>query len=637
MTAFLRVPARVASVRALVIAAAALCLAASPAAAGSGRRGRGGARASIAHVRCHLEGRTRSFKRGASRCARTQPARSHAAAPPPAASSTSGGKGAGVPEAQGTSVHLPWQGGPEAGPVLDTSEAAALLPGPGLGGEPEPSAREVPGTAPFGGGEEAEEEAAEGAEAPSEASPASVTETAISRSLASFGANFYGELCVGWAGPPEQPQPTFTPVGPLSQVAASEGDDYFDVGGRLWACGTNAYGTAGIGVQGKSSETPVPVEIPQEVAQVSAHGWQAIALTRDGRVWTWGANAFGQIGNGKSTRGAESHELAYPTPAPVAGIEHAVYVQSGGPDDIAILANGDIYGWGGDFGGEFGMDSGEQLRPVKIADLSGRGIVKAVTGGFIRGGGDLYALAANGTLYAQGRNELGELGGPGGVVQLPAVKDVETAVESAYAVTRDGRLFAWGSDAAGQLGIGPAPETCLLHGFALPCSRHPVQVPLSGVSAVCAGQQYAAAIANGHVYTFGTDRYGSLGGVAAETLTPLPVPGLADVTATGITCGRFHVLVNYVGAAIPPVLQSEAGPGSVTLTWRSGTVVQPWDFQFRLARHGSRYPSILQAPPLARTYVLGGLTPGVRYLVSIKNPLWGRRFTSVTPTALPQP
>jgi alpha-tubulin suppressor-like RCC1 family protein len=316
----------------------------------------------------------------------------------------------------------------------------------------------------------------------------------------------------------------------------------------------------------------------------------------------------------------------------VAGIEHAVYVHAGGPDNIAILANGDIYGWGGDFGGEFGMESGEQLHPVKIANLSGRGIVKVVTGGFMRHGGDIYALAANGTLYAQGRNEVGELGGPGGVVPLPAVRDVASAVESAYAVTRDGRLFAWGSDAAGQLGIGPARESCLLHGFLVPCARHPVQVPLSGVSAVCAGQQYGAAIANGRVYTFGTDNYGSLGGAATVAFTPLPVPSLSGVTATGITCGRFHVLVNYTGAPLPPQLQHEVGSGSVTLTWRSGTVIQPWDFQYRVDVRGFTYPSILQAPLVARSYVLGGLTPDLTYLVSIKNPLWGRRFMWLTPT-----
>jgi alpha-tubulin suppressor-like RCC1 family protein len=373
----------------------------------------------------------------------------------------------------------------------------------------------------------------------------------------------------------------------------------------------------------------VPVSIPPEVTQVSAHGWQAIALTADGRVWTWGSDAFGQIGNGQSTRGRETKGLVWPTPAPVAGIERAAYVESGGPDDVAVLANGEVYGWGGNFGGELSVPAGERTRPVKIADLSGKGVVSVVTGGFLTSGGDIYALTASGTVLAQGRNELGELGGAGGAVPLPPVKEVAASLESAYALTTDGSLYAWGADPGGQLGIGSAPEWCQFH--TVPCARHPVKVALTGVTQVCAGARYAAAIANGRLYTFGTQTYDSLGGASSATLTPLPVPALKDVTATGIACGRFHVVVSYYAPPLLPLLTSVVGPGDVALSWRAGTVTHPWHVLYRVATPGSTFVPGISLPAAAQGYTLNGLTPGVRYEVAVENLDWGTRMLWITP------
>jgi hypothetical protein len=583
--------------------------------------------APIVRAHCALHKRTRSSS-GCARAARAASRHGHGtgasaagSAPPLAATPQPFPSGTG-PATVAPSAPVP----AESGPQPDPTASELLGPSTGRGslgedGAPAPSGPEAAAEASTASAPEA---------SPIEAAAALAGNSGLlTASLASYGENQLGELCVGWHSSPQGPQVTLAPFGALSQFAASEGDDYFDIAGRLWACGTNEYGTEGTGAVSHATETPVPVDIPAQVEQISAHGWQAIARTADGRVWTWGSDAFGQVGNGISTHGREEPGLIWPKPAPVAGVEHAVSVQSGGPDDVVVLANGDVWGWGGNFGGELGVAGAEQTRPVQIRSLSGKGVVSVTTGGFLMSGGDIYALTAHGTVLAQGRNELGELGGPGATVPLPPVKEVVASVQSAYAVTDEGSLYAWGSDSIGQLGIGSAPEWCEYH--SVPCSRKPVKVALTGVTQVCAGQAYAAAISNGRVYTFGSNIYGSLGGAAEHTATPLPVPGLRNVAASAISCGRFHVVVKYDSVPLLPLLTRAVGSGDVALTWRSGPMTDPWHVLYRVAKPGSTYQPEIKLPASSEGYVLAGLTPGVTYEVQVKNPDWGTRLMWVTP------
>jgi hypothetical protein len=157
-------------------------------------------------------------------------------------------------------------------------------------------------------------------------------------------------------------------------------------------------------------------------------------------------------------------------------------------------------------------------------------------------------------------------------------------------------------------------------------------VPLSGVTQVCAGRQFAAALAGGRVYTFGTDHYGSLGGAAVQALTPAPVPVPSGVTVTGIACGGFHVMLTYAGSPIAPLLTKVVGAGKVSFAWRSAPVSEAWAVRYKVTSKEATYEPLIQLPPSARSYVLEGLAPGVRYVVRLKNPVWGRRAMWVIPS-----
>jgi YD repeat-containing protein len=165
---------------------------------------------------------------------------------------------------------------------------------------------------------------------------------------------------------------------------------------RAW--GANEFGQLGDGSYMDRS-TPVPVSsVLSNVVQVSA-GWKhAVALRSDGTVWTWGDNTYGQIGNGStSTQGIS-------VPFQVAGLNNARAV-SGGDRFTAILnADGTVWTWGWNGFGQLGDGTNtDRSTPVQVVGLNNVIAIAAR---------DYHALAikSDGTVWAWGSGGNGELG-----------------------------------------------------------------------------------------------------------------------------------------------------------------------------------------------------------------------------------
>jgi len=118
------------------------------------------------------------------------------------------------------------------------------------------------------------------------------------------GANGYGQLCTNTGNR------TTAAATPLSGIVAiSAGRQHFlatetaITGGDLWACGQNGYGELGIGNTSPQS-TPVIVPVLNNLNSISADPNHSAVLATVGgitRVWTWGRNYYGQLGNGGTT------------------------------------------------------------------------------------------------------------------------------------------------------------------------------------------------------------------------------------------------------------------------------------------------------------------------------------------------
>ncbi|WP_367872485.1 Ig-like domain-containing protein [Luteolibacter sp. Populi] len=156
--------------------------------------------------------------------------------------------------------------------------------------------------------------------------------------------------------------------------------------GTVWCAGEGANGRLGRGST-TNSAYPVRVEISagiplMNVAMVAAGSAHTLALTTDGKVWSWGSNSFGALGDGTiadRTRAVQvrnpdgSGYLGDPEPGDTDDPPKIVYIAAGGDGanntSYAISEDGKLYGWGRDDHGELGdgtPGTGATTRPVLI-------------------------------------------------------------------------------------------------------------------------------------------------------------------------------------------------------------------------------------------------------------------------------
>ena len=178
----------------------------------------------------------------------------------------------------------------------------------------------------------------------------------------------------------------------------------------------------------------------------------ADAASQPGVPWTWGANTFGELGNGTTSTSPAG-------PSAVAGLTDVVSVRGGRDHVAALTAAGGLYTWGSNQEGQLGLgDSANRTRPTPVTVPCGASRVTAVETGH----NTTYALCGDGTLWAWGLNTDGQLGdGTRTLRRAPVrVTGVTDAVaigagrDMAYAVRANGTLQAWGDNAFGELGDG---------------------------------------------------------------------------------------------------------------------------------------------------------------------------------------
>lgn len=290
----------------------------------------------------------------------------------------------------------------------------------------------------------------------------------------------------------------------------------------VYSWGDNETWQLGRGPRVPSSPTAARVTGVSGVAAVAGGGFAQYALHTDGTVSAWGRNFFGQLGGG--WYGDWS-----PAPTRVPGLTGVTALAAGSYHALALLGDGTVQGWGIMFSG--GLGNGTST-PIPVGGLTG--ITAITTTSFTA-----FALRDDGTVLAWGDNRFGILGDgstveksatPVQVTGLTGVTAIAAKGDTAYALRSDGTVWAWGLGDQGQLGTG---FTC---GVAQCHSRVPVPVAgLSGVTALASGGATAYALhADGSVSAWGSNDLGQLGNGlfcnACYSSAPVKVTGLTDVT-----------------------------------------------------------------------------------------------------------
>ena len=228
----------------------------------------------------------------------------------------------------------------------------------------------------------------------------------------------------------------------------------------------------------------------------------------DGSIYSWGDNTNGQLG-------VDPAALTYrDAPAQVTTISGIRNIAAGFQFSVALLNDTTVRAWGLNTFGQLGNGSTTaSYDPVQV--MTSSGALSGITA--VAAGADFaIALKSDGTVWAWGRNNFGQLGN-GGLTDSPVAVQVSglgagvTAISAGFnhslAIDTDSSGWAWGSNSNGQIGTGADPASTTYYATA-------AHIGIGEVTSIAAGNRFSIAVRKERldtiVYAWGINDNGQL-------------------------------------------------------------------------------------------------------------------------------
>lgn len=311
-------------------------------------------------------------------------------------------------------------------------------------------------------------------------------------------------------------------------VAISAGNDHFSAlksDGTVWSSHFVASSTGKYYAPGEFAQ----VAGLSGITAISEGGDYRVALKNDGSVWEWGYYFTGDA-------------------VPIAGLSGVRAIYSSGTISLALATDNTVLSWSGNkpSGG-----TGGRTAPALVTGLSDVTAFSADESGGIR-----YAVKSDGTVWRWTASSA-----PRTISGLTNVKNISANYGMALALKNDGTVWAWGYNSKGELGDGTTTTRTA-----------PVQVlGLTDIVAISAGGMFEASAAlqrDGTVWTWGDNSAGQIGNKGTNPYYSTPVQPYNSITATALNLGAVSVakvsdsdrLFNWAESAFPTLFSPIAPP-----------------------------------------------------------------------------
>ncbi|MES2558181.1 MAG: PKD domain-containing protein [Bacteroidota bacterium] len=296
--------------------------------------------------------------------------------------------------------------------------------------------------------------------------------------------------------------------------------------GSLWAWGANQNGQLGNGLLVHEN---LPIRIGTDTTWVkTALGMShSLGLKTDGTLWAWGFNEWGQVGDGTIL-------LRVLQPKKIGSSTQWIAISGGYSHTLALQSDGTLWAWGINNLGQLGDGTVIQRNiPVKIGTDTNWVTISA---GYYHSMG----IKKDGSLWAWGHNGSGRLGDGSTTQRNSPVRigndttwlSISAGGSHSIAIKKDGSLWAWGYNSSGQLGDG----TSIL-------KSSPVQIGIdTGWKLIVAAQLHSVAIKkDGTLWAWGDNTNGQLGDSSlVKKLNPVQIG--SDSSWLNISGGYTHTI-----------------------------------------------------------------------------------------------
>jgi len=136
----------------------------------------------------------------------------------------------------------------------------------------------------------------------------------------------------------------------IIEVAAGDGFVFLNTKeGKVFSWGRNEFGQLGNGNREKNEKPRLVDTFFERLLQISAGSQHVIALTVSGNILSWGGNRLGQLGDGQFTSNCVPRIINQLRHRPVVGIA------CGENHTLVVTVTGNLFAWGDNANGQLGL------------------------------------------------------------------------------------------------------------------------------------------------------------------------------------------------------------------------------------------------------------------------------------------